>query len=565
LRYLLKKLQTAIFLTVGHLMTASITNIEAMRQKVEAMAAAEQAEIETLKPVADETTPDDRFIRKCLYNNERGDGLLFAKLHRSKFLYVKRTASWLCWNGINWELDTRHLATAAVEEVAAAYYQRKKTLDASIERDVAAGKTADEKESAECKAIMRRIDRLRSTRGAVNTLDWAHKIGVDSLAIVGDEVDSKPWLLPCKNGVIDLRTGFLQQGRPSDYLITSVPTALSDVSHYLNTGENSPCPRWEKFIDEIHGNDAEISRFIQKWIGYNATGLTTEHFIGVFVGAGRNGKGTMFETLRSVLGNFAWAIQPDMLLENKNARSTAGPSADLMSLFGKRFIIASETDEGKRISGARVKWLTGGDTITARSPHDRFEINFKPTHKLNLYTNHIPKGLTKDFALQQRLLFIDYPIRYVDDVDAEQRKDHANKHLYKPKDKALMDDLKKERDGILAWIVRGCLLWQSEGLNPPASIRANVEQLQKDEDYFGQFFIDCCDDDDKSWTIYQKELYAYFEKWFHENKDECQPSKWGCTRQKLSDWLESKGYEREKRGGQMIVHGVRIKPEVNFE
>jgi putative DNA primase/helicase len=542
---------------------AGLSIIE-MKALVEELAAAE------IDSTAPELEPDgaitSKLIRRCLYSNERGDGLLFARMYRDKFLFVKRTGTWMVWNGVHWEMDTKQLAPNAVEAVADAYNNERLVVEELAKTEYANGnKDAAELLMAEKKAYIRRIERLRSVRGVANCLEFAHKIGIESLAIVGDEIDCKPWLLACKNGVLDMRTGFLQKGKPTDFLVTAIPTEFpTDCSYYLNTGENSLCPTWDRVILEIHNSDPELSHFIQKWIGYNFTGCVTEHYIGVFVGAGRNGKGTLFETLKAVMGQLAWAIQPDMLLEQKNARSSAGPSADMMSLYGKRLVMASETDEGKRISGSRVKGLTGADSINARSPHDKFEINFTPSHKLNLYTNHIPKGLTKDFALQQRLLFINYPLRYVDDPPAEIKKDPANAHLYRKQDKSLMEQLRKEHSGILAWAVRGALLWQAEGLKPPQSIKDQVTKLHKDEDYFGQFFNQCCETEDPTWWTYRKELYGVFEKWFHEHKDDCAPAKWGCSRQKMGEWIDKNGFVQELKGGQNLVYGIRVSSDITF-
>lgn len=542
---------------------ATVTDINAIRAAAEERIAYEE---ETFggDPPAGGDGITSKLVAACLHQNERGDGLLFSRMHRGKFLYVKRTGQWMVWNGVHWQIDTRNLAMQAVEEAAARYDLERKSYDELIKDCPAEKKDELQRLLATKKLYTRRVERLRSCKGAANCLTFAHQIGVDSLAMVGDEIDQKPWLLPCKNGVVDLKTGLLQPGRPDDYLVTAIPTEFPDCSHYLATGENSPCPIWERTMLEIHQDDQDLANFVQRWIGYQVTGLIREHYIGVFVGAGRNGKGTLFETVKAVMGPLAWSIQPDMILEQKNPRSSAGPSADLMSLYGKRLVIASETDEGKRISGARVKWLTGGDSISARSPHDKFEINFRPSHKLNLYTNHVPKGLTKDFALLQRLLFIEYPLRYVDDPAVEAKKDPANAGIYRKKNPELMDALRKEYPGILAWLVRGCILWQSQGMNPPESVRRNVAKLKQDEDIFGQWYADCCEISDSGWHTYTKELYSIFEKWFHEHKDECQPSKWGCTRQKMGDWLEAKGFKRDKIGGQNVAYGISVRPEITF-
>jgi putative DNA primase/helicase len=498
---------------------ANVVDLEAMRAKVEARS---KEEHDHLHGDQDETKgkgpsgPDDpRFVKRCLDNNERGDGILLAALMRDKIVYVKRTGRWMVWNGVHWEDDKRDIAHAYVEDVAMIYLREADRLTPLIgeARDkvaaenakVTACKLSEDKAGEDAakaeavaatsklgelteqrKAFQRRADRLRSVRGAKNCLEWAHKLGDGSLAIVGDEIDQQPWLLPCKNGVVDLRTGELKAGRPRDWLVTSVPVDFPDCQEYLATGKGYGGADFERFMLEIHQDEQDMVDFVQRLFGYSATGLTTEHFIGTFVGDGRNGKGTMMETIKAALGELAWSIQPEMIMEQKNPRSSAGPSADMMSLYGRRFVIASETDEGQRISAARVKRLTGADTITARSPHDKFEINFRPTHTLFLYTNDVPAGLTKDFALLQRLLFINYPLRYVDDPAAKAAEDPQNAAVYRKKDPELPRRLLKELPWVLAWLVRGCLLWQRDGLTPPKRIKADIEQLRMSEDVIGQ-------------------------------------------------------------------------------
>ncbi len=53
----------------------------------------------------------------------------------------------------------------------------------------------------------------------------------------------------------------------------------------------------------------------------------------------------------------------------KQYRSSQSPSADLVSLAGRRLIYCNETTDGQRLDDARVKELTGGDTITGRVPY----------------------------------------------------------------------------------------------------------------------------------------------------------------------------------------------------
>jgi hypothetical protein len=64
---------------------------------------------------------------------------------------------------------------------------------------------------------------------------------------------------------------------------------------------------------------------------------------------------------------------------------------DIVSLKGMRLVYANETEEGRRLAEARVKDMTGGDTLTGRVPYGKADIIFRPTHKLIMVGNHKPK------------------------------------------------------------------------------------------------------------------------------------------------------------------------------
>lgn len=554
---------------------------DAIKQMQAEIAAAVQAEEELFEPA--EAAPaeiDLGFVRSCLYNEERGDGILFAHKHQDRLIMVKnwgKDGQWLYWDQHHWVEDKLDLAHNAVEEIAQEYHRLAVSLQEPITeakralaQAEAAIKTAAESEdkdhnhlkalsaskhqaakklgqlSAEHKKATTRVDKLRKMGGAVNCLNWATRIGSHSLSILGEHIDRNPWLLACANGVLDLRTAKFSPGRPRDYLLKSIAVDW--------LGLDTPCPTWDAFFAEIHQHDPEVIDFLYRLFGYALTGHTSEHFIGFFLGDGRNGKGTMFELLRYLMGDLGWSISPELILEQKNARSSAGPSPDLMSLHGRRIVIASESDENRRVSLERVKRLTGGDTINARAPHDRFETNITPTWKLFFYTNHVPSNIARDFAMRQRLVYLQYPLKFVDDPDPAD----PNQRRKNPELPGLLRD---EASGILARLVRGCLEWQQMGgLHPPAKIRADIDDLAKHQDTFHMFFAESVRDDDQGWVTF-KDLYDRFCTWY---EDEVGSSdKYRPTKKAVSQWLEKRGYERRKPSGIATVYGITLRePEI---
>lgn len=437
-------------------------------------------------------------IYDCLYSNELGDGMLYAKIHQNKFLYNKSSEEWLSWAGHYWEKDIMARSKACVEEITPYYLKIAKQLVDKISKSES--KEEAKNLSDQQKFIYTRVSRLRSERGRTNTLKFAHTNIRNQISIKGDELDKNPWLLACKNGVIDLRTGELHPGRPDDL--------ISKASPFEFLGIETPAPVWESSLKQIFQDHQPLIDYIARVFGYGITGLTIEHFLPILFGQGRNGKGLIIETISSVLGDYMSPIQSEMLLDQGRVKNSAGPSPDIMSLCGRRIVFASETEQGRRFSTSRVKWLTGGDTLKGRHPNDKYEIEFDPTHLLIMMTNSKPDVADDDFAFWERAHLIPFELSFV-----ERKPEKENE---RPADKYLRQKLADEAPGILAWLVRGCLEWQRIGLDPPAKVLDATKEYRRDEDLLGHFLKDCCFEDPKAETT-AADLYDRFRKWWEIN------------------------------------------------
>lgn len=557
----------------------------------------------TAPPLVRELTTD--FIMDCLANNERGDGILYAELHRKRFVYVKKNAAWLVWRGHHWDDDVMDEHLRGVEQVAIAYLAEADKLAEPLKklqeklrkiqdelRDVneqvnqfnrlakKSAKKGDQtalemihpegfaaESQAETlatkqreiksainnlmlkqKALHRRITQLRGIARATSCVKWAHVVE-NAVAISGEELDQNPYLLPCPNGVIDLRTGELRPGDPADWMVLSTKVEYRGF-HYHD-------PLIDQFMESILPDPAE-REFTHQLLGYSISGLTLEQFIAVVLGQGRNGKGLLFEMLEEVLGPFYWTYKSDLLLDSNLPQSPASASPHIMGLKGRRLCAASETDKGKAISSSKIKELTGNDTLNARGLFSaKGDTNFRPTHKLFLRTNHLPRGLTEDFALKERLIYLRFPYLFVDDPDEEAQKKPEWAAQFKLKDRALKARLMNVREAWLSWLVRGFAKWQKAGrLRPPESMKKAVAELQLSEDSVAQFLEACCDCADRDHEEPFSSVYQTFTWWYQENLDDRKgkvPSKrW------FSDQLISKGFRRERSGGQSWFYGVKV-------
>lgn len=277
------------------------------------------------------------------------------------------------------------------------------------------------------------------------------------------KLDEDPWLLNCTNGIVDLRTG--------DLLPHDRATMCSKVTG-IEYDSTAQAPRFERFLDEVFPDKA-VKDWVQKHLGYCLTGVVRQHLLPVWWGSGRNGKSTLIDAVSFVMGDYATAIDPTILLDRQGE---AHPT-ERMPLLGARLVFASEPDRKRGLSLAIVKRLTGGDPITARLMRQD-TVTWLPTHKLVLLANHRPtvSAQDTDTATWERLRLIPWTQEFTGPRQ----------------DPTLPDTLRREAAGILAWLVRGCLAWQREGLTPPDAIQLATDSYRDETDQVARWMADCC-------------------------------------------------------------------------
>jgi putative DNA primase/helicase len=503
--------------TAASVMLAEATNALVILNQQEATANASPAPTNTITTPANTAMPWLPLldIMTAFSRGETGDAEILARLYADRIAYDHAAGAWYLWRSHFWIPDrTGAVGHFVTNDVASQYLYA-----AAEKRRAGANDEADD--------LNKRAHALRYRNKINNVLALA--ANQPALALAGDEWDSDLMLLGVANGTIDLRTGELRAGDPKDYIQMVAPTKWR--------GLDAPAPRWELFLQEIFAGDIDLIAFMQRLLGYGITGLTSEHVLPVLWGEGRNGKDSLLETLAHTLGAFASPVQAEVLLTAGRNPNAATPH--LYALRGKRLVWVSETNEGARLNAGQVKLLTGGGTIAARPLYGK-PITFKPQHLLMLVTNHKPHANADDYALWKRLLLIPFTQAFVDDPQAE------NEHL---RDPHLLEKLKAEAPGILSWLVRGCLEWQRQGLNPPQVVRLATEDYREGEDTIGQFITERCLVKPEA-QVKAGELYTAYGAW---SKD------YGMTPMSGTAFGKriSKRFEKQK-GDHVIYRGIGL-------
>ncbi|MDD5718945.1 MAG: phage/plasmid primase, P4 family, partial [Candidatus Krumholzibacteria bacterium] len=347
------------------------------------------------------------------------------------------------------------------------------------------------------------------------------------IPIDAESLDADPWLLTVENGTLDLRNGTLRAHAPADFITKRVPHRLDYPADL-----KSACPRWLQFLAEVLP-DAETRDFVQRAVGYSLTGDTREQCLLLLCGSGSNGKSTFIETLLDVAGDFGLRTPSETLLAR---RGDAIPN-DVAALRGARLVVASETEDGRRLAESRLKELTGGDTISARYMRAEW-FQFRPTCKLWLSTNHRPQVRGTDHAIWRRIRLIPFEQRF------------GNGGL--PADPGLRDKLREELPGILAWAVRGAALWLKFGLTPPASVTAATSTYRSEQDALGEF-LDEATEPDPTATITAAEIFGAYKAWCEAGIER------PMSKRALGLALQERGFEQAKTMTARLWRGLALR------
>ncbi len=376
-----------------------------------------------------------KYIRDVFPTTEAGDAEFFAARFGDCVRYDHRQQRWLLFYGHHWHTQT----DGEVHRLA---------LNAVRARQRAAIGNTDRVAWAVGGEFRKRQS---------NLLKLAQNL--KPIADSGDDWDADPSLLGVANGVVDLLTGTLRDGRPEDRI-----TLVSPVAYHPEV----PTKSMQEFVLDICDGDQELADYLQVSTGYMLTGETHEQCFWILYGVGSNGKSTFLEMLtRIVIPEHSWTMNfpSQTWSESLTEYQRAG-------LVGKRLVVAKENEETKRLNTEFMKSLTGDETIPARHPYGR-PFNFKPVAKFVLAVNHKPVIRDETHGMWRRVRLVPFLRTF-------------------PLNPAFAEGLFTHAPGVLAWAVQGAVKYYREGLHAPKSVLAATAQYQRESNVVAPFFEALC-------------------------------------------------------------------------
>ncbi len=445
-----------------------------------------------------------------------GAGKIFADFYKDSLRFVPERKSWFYYKDGTWQADTGNLyAMKCCMELADLMY--------SIALEL--------KDEDKRKRYIKYVTKWQSHSNRVNILKDAQVY----YPISYGDFDSDIYIFNCKNGTLHLDTMEFSEHNPSDKL-----TKISEVVY----NPDARCPRFADFVNEICQGDTEKAKFLQKAFGYSLSGDTKHECLFILYGATtRNGKGTLCESVLKVLGDYGCSSRAETIAMKVSSNSSA-PSEDVARLSGVRFVNIPEPSKGMVLDAAKVKAMTGNDTINARFLHEN-SFDFKPQFKIYVNANFLPVINDMTLFSSDRIVIIPFE-RHFDESS---------------RDTTLKTQFAKSeaQSAILNWLIEGYKLLKAEGLSAPDCVKQAVTKYQHDSDKTTQFVEECLIKDEFS-EVLTSNVYTRYQHWCRENG--YHPDGMRNFKQALLSFAEVKR-KRPKAGGEKstLLLGYRLNSE----
>lgn len=156
-------------------------------------------------------------------------------------------------------------------------------------------------------------------------------------------------------------------------------------------------------------NERDALDFMLYYLSTSLDAHKKESLFLIIHGAGSNGKSVLLELFRRTLGSCYVRKMPLSFITDltRNRSSSADPAT--MELKNARLVYYSESDKNEKINVAKIKELTGGETISARGLYKDQE-NFEVKCNHIVMTNHLFVIETTEHAAWRR--FLSYQMKH---------------------------------------------------------------------------------------------------------------------------------------------------------
>ena len=341
---------------------------------------------------------------------------------------------------------------------------------------------------------------------------------LDQAANRHEGLESIDGLINLKNGIFDLEQKKLLPHNPKYHF-----TYCLDYEYEADAG----CPNFMEFLYETFSGDEKTMQLIQEYLAYTLiSGPAFLHKALCFLGSGRNGKSTLLNVIKNVLGISNVSSVPLSRMDEPFAA---------VGLDGKLANIVEELTTKEINSEAFKTAIGGGNLMVANKGKDNYIMPV--TARFYFAANDMPVFQDATVGLHEKIIFVDFP-NYIPE-------DKRDPFL----DKKLM----KEISGIFNWALGVLPFNKNFQLTVPAPSKTLKDSYISESNSVAAWFDDCVEITGNEHHVgLTVELYANYKNWCDDSGN--RKIKLRTFGKRLNDVLQRKFRERKL---DLLYHSVR--------
>lgn len=384
--------------------------------------------------------------------------------------------------------------------------------------------------------VLEIIVKLGQTTHKDHILKEAKELFFDPETKFLDLLDSNPWLLCFKNGVLDVKEGVFRAGRPDDYL-----EKCTNINYKkLDRERDAPIiDEINEFMEKIFPIK-QLRDYMWQHLASLIVGINFNQKLHIYIGGGSNGKSVLADLLGACFGDYYdGAVNISLITQARQKQGSASP--DIVTLRGLRVAVMQEPSKDDKINEGPMKELTSGvEPIKGRQMFG-LPVVFKPMCKIIVCSNHFMKVASQDHGTWRRIAVIDYMSKFTENPEPDE--DEPYQYL---KNDELCNKFPLWKEVFMAMLVE--IVLKTKGHVESCKMVDDSSRKYKDrEDHISEFINERIEIDPEG-KIRKEEISNEFSVWFNSTYGRGGPSV-----KEVHEYINKdkrfKKFKLDKRGG----------------
>jgi P4 family phage/plasmid primase-like protien len=452
-----------------------------------------------------------------------------------------KTKTWYIFKNHRWILDRGQGLRLAISTDMYSIYDNKynKLVEEAMNMD-----STDSKQES----LQKKIKKINEVKTLLKKTSDKNNIMREAMGIFFDHdfsrlIDTNPWLICFKNGVVDLKQKIFRAGLPYDYITKCTNINYQEYNEETNKDTSAEVI---DFMNKIF-QDPSLNQYMWDHLSSVLIGENINQTFNIYHGRGSNGKSMLTDLMFMTLGEYAGTVPVSLITEKRPG--IGGTSSEIIQLKGLRYAVMAEPKKGDKMNEGIMKQLTGDSTISGRALYCESE-TFMIQFHLVVCTNTLFEMSSHDDGTWRRIRVCDFETKFYDPEDCNQEKVNAliKNKTYKymvQKNKYLKDKMKTWVEVFAGMLVKRAFENQGKVHNCLA-IKERTDEYKLNSNYIEKFVTVHIDSDpeknDKKLKI--KDVHEDFKIWYKDHA----PGEKAIKIDDLKNYITDLFYPPNKKG-----------------